>query len=142
MRRVLRVARGQRVSRAEGETTGRAGHPRDNFQGTYRGEVVERCGEALRLAGDLVHERNVLRDSQELLGALDGVKRHLGRGRRAPGHSRSALEAQASHGAGREGGSRSNSGERDQCAHHLLASYSRVIASDRQKLRSTWFCSG
>merc|ERR1719163_1592494 len=105
---------------AAGLLVGRRPHREgeQNPEAEHRGEVVERCGEALRLAGDLVHERNVLRDSQELLGALDGVKRHLGRGRRAPGHSRSALEAQASHGAGREGGSRSNSGERDQSAHH------------------------
>lgn len=60
--------------------------------------MVDRGGEALGIASDLINEGHVLGDSQELGSTLEGVKAHLwGGGRGAAGNGGPALEAEAGH---------------------------------------------
>ena len=102
---------------------------------TYRGEVVDGSGEALGLASHLVHEGNVLGDSEELSSALNALEGHLGgSGCGAARYGGSALEAEASHtrrGEGRGGGR--TTGQHKSKTRHCYRQPWRLLQTDFQK---------
>jgi len=106
--------------------------------------VVDRGGEALGLAGDLVHEGDGIQDGEVLDGISDdrGIHNHLRahRGRRAAGNLRSSAESQGRdrrRGEGRSGaGAREHDGGTD--GHGSSRSWARKILS--QVYRELYNC--